>query len=232
MDEAIAVYREAMTGEDGMRFHRKLIGLLLQSKRPDEAISICKEGILKDPNRIDLHESLAEIYAQINKDEERKAVLNDLAKLYRERVSKESLKHGWEAQLASILWELGQRDEARGLYRQRIAASRSAQNLNLFAMQMAQKLRPEDRDPDLAVEAATRALELSGYATTHILDTLATAYAASGDMASAVKWQLEAIESSTTESGRGMLGENLKMFREGKALPPDNDAPRRLRFVP
>ena len=53
---------------------------------------------------------------------------------------------------------------------------------------------PKVRDGKQALAAATRACELTHWNDSSCLDTLATAYAGTGDFPAAVKWQLQAIK--------------------------------------
>ena len=55
------------------------------------------------------------------------------------------------------------------------------------------------RDGRKAVESATRACELTEWKRSEFLDTLAAAYAESGDFDAAVTWQMRAIGFLTDE---------------------------------
>ncbi len=87
---------------------------------------------------------------------------------------------------------------------------------------------PDDavRDGELAIEHATKACELSGWNNVMFLDTLAAAYAETGDFESAVKWQEEAIR---LDNGAFAVDfqKRLRLFKAGKAyregVPPYKD---------
>jgi hypothetical protein len=83
---------------------------------------------------------------------------------------------------------------------------------------------PGDRDGALAIEAATKACELTGYSKPHIVDTLASAYAEKGEFDAAVTWQLKAIELLKEGADRRLYEENLRLFREKKTASPDVEA--------
>jgi tetratricopeptide (TPR) repeat protein len=72
------------------------------------------------------------------------------------------------------------------------------------------------RDGAQAVAAATMACEVTGHHEPGLLDTLAAAYAESGDFASAVKWQAKAIELETDAKEKAEYGERLKLYQDKK----------------
>jgi tetratricopeptide (TPR) repeat protein len=63
-----------------------------------------------------------------------------------------------------------------------------------------------------AVAAATKACEVSGHKEPGLLDTLAAAYAESGDFDSALKWEAKAIELETDAKEKAEYGERLKLY--------------------
>ena len=84
---------------------------------------------------------------------------------------------------------------------------------------------PDDevRDGKLAVEHATKACELEAWSNAYYVDTLAAAYAESGDFKSAVKWQEEAIRLGAGPYAEG-FEERLQLFKDGQpfreGVPP------------
>ena len=225
LEEALAVYRQALSRQDGDKVLYELSRLLVQLKRPDEAIAVYKEAIAKKPEDIDLRQKLAELYGQIGKSAERIAELNLMVSLYLDRLKTETTNSDLHGSLAEVYRSLGKNDEARKHYREYIQSSGNAPQLNNFAMNYAANFDPSDRDGELAVEAATRACELTGHGDSNFLDTLATAYAEKGDFDTAVKWQLKAIEILDDEQKREELENNLKRFREKKTVPPRSKVP-------
>ena len=79
----------------------------------------------------------------------------------------------------------------------------------------------DHRDGKAAVEAATKACELADWKSPDWLDTLAAAYAASGDFESAIKRQTQAIELAP-EPQRADMQSRLELYRAGK---PYREAP-------
>ena len=218
LEEALAVYREALTRKDGEKVLYELSRLLIQLQRPDEAIDLYKDAIATKPEDIDLRDSLATLYGDLGKPAERLAILREMVPLYQERIRGGNYSY---QPLAWLYRKLGQIEDARTIERERLKNARTGSSMlfNSDAMMYATSDDLNFRDPDMAIEFAKRACELTQYSQSMSLDTLATAYAAKGDFDSAVMWQLKAIELCDDES-REILQENLKLFREKKTVPP------------
>jgi tetratricopeptide (TPR) repeat protein len=128
---------------------------------------------------------------------------------------------------------VGQHAEAIADFDKAIEASDDDEGLyNNFAWVLATS--PDDalRDGKRALELATKAAELTGYETPHVLSTLAAAYAESGDFETAKKWSAKAVEISqkkieTAESDaertrlkadHDQLQKELVSYQEGKPV--------------
>jgi tetratricopeptide (TPR) repeat protein len=78
---------------------------------------------------------------------------------------------------------------------------------------------PEERyrDGKLAVTMATKACTIAGWKDPYLIDTLAAAYAESGDFESAIRWQTKATEMLAHDEQAVKAGrERLEMYRESK----------------
>src|SRR5262249_46794698 len=73
------------------------------------------------------------------------------------------------------------------------------------------------RDGKKALGAATKACELTKWKQPMLLDTLAAAYAESGDFESARKWQTRAIELLTDESDQDEIRKRIRLYQRGMA---------------
>ncbi|MFM9065470.1 MAG: hypothetical protein ACKOOI_20910 [Pirellula sp.] len=79
---------------------------------------------------------------------------------------------------------------------------------------------PEDsvRNGDRALETGLQACELTEYKKSHILSTLAAAYAELGQFDKAIEWSTKAVELGTKEEAEQIqqLKEELKSYQEKK----------------
>jgi tetratricopeptide (TPR) repeat protein len=70
----------------------------------------------------------------------------------------------------------------------------SAESYNARSWLMATAPGPQVRDGKKALESATRACEMTAWKDPDMLGTLAAAYAATGDLNDAIKWQQKAVD--------------------------------------
>jgi tetratricopeptide (TPR) repeat protein len=78
------------------------------------------------------------------------------------------------------------------------------------------------RDGKMAVELATRACELNKWTGASFLDTLAAAYAETGDYTAAVRWQREAIAKlSAGDPTRSEFSDRLQLYGSNKPYRED-----------
>ena len=76
---------------------------------------------------------------------------------------------------------------------------------------------PDDklRDGERALELATKACEMTEFKMPHILSTLASAYAETGDFETAIKWSKKAVELEKGDT-RKQLMEELEYYNQKK----------------
>ncbi|PAY15543.1 hypothetical protein CKO51_31345 [Rhodopirellula sp. SM50] len=125
-------------------------------------------------------------------------------------------KNSWSYRRRGFLWH------ARGDYQQAIndfevaidLDSESAWAHNQLAWLLASCPDHKYRDGSRAIELATKACTLSEWKDTHI-DTLAAAYAESGDFDEAIRWQEKAIELAPAAS-KDDYRSRLKLYKSGE----------------
>ena len=125
------------------------------------------------------------------------------------------------ANRASSYDKLGRHREAIRDYEEALRLDpRDDETLDAFAWLLATVANPALRDGKRAVELAREACELTQWKDPNHLDTLAAAYARSGDFASAVKWQTKALEDPGFRKFKEAQ-ERLTLYRAGKPYPPN-----------
>jgi hypothetical protein len=73
------------------------------------------------------------------------------------------------------------------------------------------------RDGKRAVVMATKACTISGWKDPYLIDTLAAAYAESGDFEAAIRWQTKALEMLSRDEQAVQAGrQRLELYRENK----------------
>ncbi len=125
------------------------------------------------------------------------------------------------ANRASALDKLGRHPEAIRNYEEALRLGpRDDETLDSFAWLLATVANPALRDGKRAVELAREACELTQWKEPNHLDTLAAAYARSGDFVAAVKWQTKALEDPGFRKVKEAR-ERLALYRARKPYPPD-----------
>jgi tetratricopeptide (TPR) repeat protein len=89
---------------------------------------------------------------------------------------------------------------------------------NEFAWLRATCLVAEIRNGKQAIEAATKACELTGWSRGEWIDTLAASYAEAGDFESAIRYEKQAIGVAAEDSGaRAEMLQRLSLYEKGRA---------------
>jgi Tfp pilus assembly protein PilF len=134
---------------------------------------------------------------------------------------------------ADAYLNIGEHDKAIADFEQALPAFEDDQSLlNNYAWVLATSPDDSLRDGTRALELATKAADLTGYETPHILSTLAAAYAETGDFENAKKWSAKSIELSkkaidaaetdeeraARQTEHDQLQKELTSYEEGKPV--------------
>lgn len=123
----------------------------------------------------------------------------------------------YHTDLADALQFTGKWKEAAELYRQAVAInSQYARAYQNAAWMMATCPDKKFRNTELAVSSAKKAIELEQVPTMRAFDTLAAAYAATGKMPDAVKYQKRALQLAAV-GDRDEVQQRLAMYERGEA---------------
>lgn len=199
-------------------------GIYYELKKTDEALEDIEQAIRVQPQLVQPHLMKAEIYAATDRLDQAIAqlerlvqlapgnvpLLNRLGNFYlmarRPRKSIEVLNqviehdpenYGALRFRADAHLNIGKHAEAIADFERALPLIEEDESLlNNFAWVLATSPDDEVRDGQRALKMATKAAELTGYETPHVLSTLAAAHAETGDFESAKKWSQKAIEFS------------------------------------
>ena len=209
LDEAVAHYQQALRIKPDYVSAHNSLGLVLKSQgKLDEAISHFRQALLIEPNNVDVHRNLGDaLSAQGRFDESISHYLKalevkpDFAEAhYNMALSLRSLGRIDEAidhfnqavrfepnfvaahnNLARTLVTAGRIDAAlEHFYEALRLKPDSAAALGGIASILVNHPNPAARDPNRAIEFASRAAVLTGYNDSVVLETLAAAFAATG----------------------------------------------------
>ena len=175
----------------------------------DEAISAFKKAIEINNNSFEAYASLGNLYfTQVNYD---KAIENYQMAI---KIKPDSaLIHN---NLGIAYDKLGKYDEAIGHYEKAILLDPGYTNAyNNLALLYTMREYKQYFIPHKAINLAKKACELTNYKDSETLDTLAEAYAASGDYDKAIEYELEARAFSPADK-KNRFEERLEMFRKKK----------------
>ena len=188
-----------------------------EAKRPADAFADFTEAIRQAPESPDPYAARAGFLLQENRYDEANADVSQAILLDPGRASV-------FMQRAFILTKMDR-------YQAALADLQTAQRLepqnketsNNLAWLLATCPEAALRDGRKAVQYAARACELGSWKDGWILDTLAAAYAETGDFKQAVIWQEKALALAANDDERGELARHLKLYQDGK--PYREEAP-------
>jgi tetratricopeptide (TPR) repeat protein len=196
---------------DDPGLHDDVALLYLEIGRPGEAVAHFQKSLALKPGSAPAHYNVGTALSVAGH-------LDEAAKEYRQAIRINPKYAEAHNNLGGVLLALGKRDEALREYREVIRLQpQSASGLANFSWVLATGRNPAPRDAGDAVDAAERAVGLTGRRDPRALDVLAGAYAAAGDFnraqdAAAAALRLQPPEPLATE-----IRQRLDLYRQGRA---------------
>jgi len=213
-EEALGHFREAVRLAPGLAIaHYNLGRALKQQGKLDEAVVHYRRALAIDPRLPAAHNSLGSVLGSQGR-------LAEAVREFREALRANPDDAEAHHNLGLALRSMGQRDEA--LRQLRTALSLRPDwplPLNEIAWILATHPDPRIRNPGEAVRLAERATERTARRQPVMLDTLAAAYAASGDFDRATAVAQEAMSLAASGGPVGLSGEiaaRLELYRQKK----------------
>lgn len=191
-------------------------GILLRSmiaaeeKRYDDAISDIRGLLRADPKNVEWRLQLAGYY--VGSERPRHAI-----EIYDELVGEDP--QNWMAMRgrADALLSVGKHAEAIEDYEKVLKLEPDHSGaLNNLAWVLATSPEDKLRDGRRAIELAKKACELTDYKAAHILSTLASGYAETGDFDEAMKWSKKAVELGEGSDVKEQLEKELESYKQKK----------------
>jgi len=230
LEEALSDVEAVLEKQPLIAAHRIRAEVLAKMDRIEEAIEEMERVSEAMPTQTDLRMQLA-LYYVVDK-QPRKAI-----DAYSEVIkTDENSFIAWRSRGDAYL-NIGQHPEAVADLQHALELSPDDPSvLNNLAWVLATSPQDEVRDAQRAIELATKACEQSDYSRSHILSTLAAAYAEAGEFETAIKWSQKAVDMEDPEHGEQLAAE-LASYREDRpwrekqtlekepALPEANNSP-------
>jgi serine/threonine protein kinase/Flp pilus assembly protein TadD len=214
VEDSIVYYRIAIALRPGSPMSHLALGVLLGNGQKDaDAESCFREAIRLDWHDPFAHLNLALSLAKQGKYDEADESCRNAMSLK----SSDPYPYHW---LGGFLMERGKYAQAAATFEQGIAAAASDRELKHLKNELAWLLSTapldEVRDGKRAIELATQACQISNNKDHRFLDTLAAAYAETGEFEAAIRWSNSAIERTTNNAYREEYAKHLEAFQSGK----------------
>jgi tetratricopeptide (TPR) repeat protein len=192
-----------------------ILGIMMRSRvnaaeeKYDDAIADMQLLVQNDPQNVDFRLQLAVYYNAAERP--RKAV-----KILTELIDED--KDNWRAlrTRGDALLSFGQHADALADYNKALDLNKDDSGLlNNLAWVLATSPDDNVRNGTRAIELATKACELTEFKQAHILSTLASGYAETGDFETAIKWSTKAVELGEGEMKK-QLEDELQSYKDSK----------------
>jgi tetratricopeptide (TPR) repeat protein len=206
--EAAFHFNQALRLDPGFADAHNELGLVFDRRGQwEEAVAQYREALRINPDHVEAHNNLGLAF-------DRRGQMEEAVAQYREALRVNPGHVEAYTNLGVALARQGKYAEAAAQYAEALRLDPgSAGAYNNRAMLLAACPDATHRDGPRAVEAATRACELTGWKKPGCLDTLAAACAEAGDFDAAVTWQTKAIESLTDERKKVDFRSRLVLYQ-------------------
>jgi tetratricopeptide (TPR) repeat protein/tRNA A-37 threonylcarbamoyl transferase component Bud32 len=222
-DLAFAVYRELLVsdaaGADALGVEMGLIA----TGSAAGVTAAYRDAISAHPQNVHLHELLADWLAEHDKTAESAAEFDRIINLLHEQLrSKDGDGPRVRHRLGRAYLRRGRGLDAIAQFRRVLELNpKSSEEANEIAWELTTNREPALRNGKIAVEFATKACEATNWKNSAYLDTLAAAYAESGEFDAAVKWQIKAIELLTDKAEQEDYNRRLRLYQKKKPYQSD-----------
>jgi len=209
LKEALSDVEAVLEKQPLIAAHRLRAEVLAKMDRLQEAIEEMERVSEAMPQQVDLRMQLALYYLVDKQPRKAIAAYSEVIKVDAKSFS------AWRSRGDAYL-NIGQHSEAVSDLQQALELSPDDPSvLNNLAWVLATSPQDEVRDAKRAIELATKACEQSAYSQSHILSTLAAAYAEAGQFETAIKWSQKAVDMEDPEHGEQLAAE-LASYREDR----------------
>lgn len=217
-NQAMDYYQQAIKADPKSPNPYYNLGVLLQFQgKTDEAIRYFLQTLKVEP-------SDAYAYNNLGNALRSKGQLDRAVEQYRLALKYKPSYDVANNNLGYALLRQGNMDEAAGYFQKALEIQPSwPPALTGWARILATHPDPKKRDPEKAISLGEQAAKLTSYKEPIVLNILAMAYAASGDLSRAVIIAERALEIALAAGNQGLasqIQENLELYKKGKSRQP------------
>jgi tetratricopeptide (TPR) repeat protein len=190
--------------------HDSIALLYLEIGQPDAAVGHFRKSLALKGGSAPAHYNIGTALSVAGR-------LDEAAEEYRQAIHIDPRYTGAHNNLGSVLLALGKRDEALREYREAIRLQpQSESGLANLSWVLATGPSPTARDAGDAIDAAERAVRVTGQRDPRALDVLAAAYAAAGEFDHAQDAATAALRLLPSEPLANEIRQRLDLYRQGR----------------